>query len=82
MTPTRTKVAIPHVTSPRPGTVLELHVKENSIIKKNEPICVIEAMKMQNIIKSPHSGLVKKIFVKKGEQIHADQILLEFKEYS
>lgn len=39
---------------------------------------VIEAMKMQNMIKSPMDGVIKSIHVKKDENVHTDQLLVEF----
>ena len=41
---------------------------------------MVEAMKMQNILKAPRMGKVKKIYVKAGESVAGDEILIEFEK--
>ena len=57
------------VTSPLPGTVSKIHVKEGDEIEKNQPLLVIESMKMEIEVKSPRNGIVKKILTKNGSYI-------------
>jgi biotin carboxyl carrier protein len=64
--------------APMPGLVLELRVAEGDVVKKGDPIIVLEAMKMENIIKSPTDGIIKKINVKKGVAVEKNQILINF----
>ncbi|MBD3413283.1 MAG: biotin/lipoyl-binding protein [Candidatus Aminicenantes bacterium] len=58
-----------------PGRVVELLVQEGRAVKHGEPVLVLEAMKMQNEIKSPRSGQVKKICPKEGESVEAGAVL-------
>src|ERR1043165_4617533 len=52
------------IKAPMPGLVLDVRVAEGDAVKKGDAILVLEAMKMENIIKSPTDGTVKKINVK------------------
>ena len=60
-----------------PGTILEVKVKPGKDIKKGEPLLVLEAMKMNNIIRSSVNGKVKKIHCKKGDLVSKSQLLVE-----
>jgi len=61
-----------------PGLVLNILVEEGQDIKKGDALIVLEAMKMENILKSPADGKVKKVSVKKGVAVEKGQILIEF----
>jgi biotin carboxyl carrier protein len=64
--------------APMPGLVLEVVVSEGQQVKKGDPIIVLEAMKMENILKSPVDVTVKKISVKKGVAVEKGQVLVLF----
>lgn len=64
--------------APMPGLVLDVRVAEGDVVKKGDPIIVLEAMKMENIIKSPTEGTIKKINVKKGVAVEKNQVLINF----
>ncbi len=55
------------VKAPMPGMVLDIRVSEGEVIKKGDAILVLEAMKMENILKSPTDGTIKKIQAKQHE---------------
>lgn len=55
--------------SPMPGKVLKIYVKEGQAVKKDGPLLVMEAMKMEHTIKSLHDGVVEKIPFSEGEQV-------------
>ena len=63
-----------------PGTVIKLYVKEGDSIEKNTPLLILEAMKMENIIRMPFSGTVKKIHVSEGIRISKNSLMLELEE--
>lgn len=65
------------VTAPMPGLVVEIAVIEGEPIKMGQPVAIIEAMKMENIIRAECDGIVEKIYIKKGESIVLDQHLLK-----
>lgn len=64
------------VKAPMPGLVLRIEVQEGDVVRQNDLLLVMEAMKMENEIFSPVAGTVKKIFVKQGDQLMADDVLL------
>lgn len=58
-----------------PGKVRQILVKQGDSIKKGTPLIVIEAMKMNNIIKSNYEGIVKEIRCNENEFIEKDSII-------
>ena len=64
--------------SPMPGLIKDISVKEGQKIKKGEQIVIIEAMKMENILKSEKDCLVREILVKEGDSVSADEVLINF----
>ena len=66
------------IVSPMPGLVVSLHVVEGQEVKTGETVAVIEAMKMQNIIKAERDGKVAKLGPKAGDSVAADEVLVEF----
>lgn len=65
--------------APMPGLVIDVLVNENDQIEKGTPLLVLEAMKMENIIKAKGSAEVDKILIKKGDKVEKSQLLIEFK---
>ncbi|WP_316928885.1 biotin/lipoyl-containing protein [Nafulsella turpanensis] len=57
---------INQVKAPMPGLILDIKVEGGSEVKKGDTIMILEAMKMENILKSPGDGIVEAIKVKKG----------------
>ena len=57
------------VTAPLPGTIVSISVAEGDRVEAGQELCVLEAMKMNNPIKSTHSGVVKEIMVSVGQQV-------------
>ncbi|WMJ75270.1 biotin/lipoyl-containing protein [Cytophagaceae bacterium ABcell3] len=66
------------VKAPMPGLILDILVNEQSEVKKGDPVIVLEAMKMENIIKSPSDGVIKSINVTKGESVEKNKVLFQF----
>jgi biotin carboxyl carrier protein len=60
-----------------PGSIREIYVKKGDKVKANQPILVLEAMKMRNIFKAPIDGTVKEIMVTSSEKVAKSQILFE-----
>ena len=59
------------IDSPMPGKVIKILVKEGEEVKAGQGIIVVEAMKMENEIKTPKAGVVKEIKVKEGDAVEA-----------
>ena len=66
------------VLSPMPGLVVQIEVIEGQTVREGEVICIIEAMKMQNILRAEHDGVVKTVSTKAGDSVAADEVLVEF----
>ncbi|MFT4935617.1 MAG: propionyl-CoA carboxylase alpha chain [Pseudoalteromonas distincta] len=66
------------VLSPMPGLVVSLSVVEGQEVKAGEVVAIIEAMKMQNIIRAERDGTVKMVGPKAGDSVAADEVLAEF----
>ena len=61
-----------------PGLLTSIFVKENQVVEENQPLAIIEAMKMENIINSVKKTKIKKINCREGDSLEVDQIILEF----
>lgn len=68
---------IKKLTAPMPGKVVRILAPAGTEVEAGQPVLAIEAMKMQNEIKSPKKGRVKKITVNEGDAVDAGQILVE-----
>ena len=66
------------IKAPMPGMVLHVMVENGQTIKKGDSIVVLEAMKMENILKAPADVVVKKIVAKKGNAVEKNQVLVTF----
>ncbi|MDD5571101.1 MAG: acetyl-CoA carboxylase biotin carboxyl carrier protein subunit [Bacteroidales bacterium] len=65
------------VLAPMPGKIIELLAEEGAAVKENDPLLILEAMKMENEIRTHVSGIVKKINIKPGDTVMKDDVLME-----
>jgi len=63
---------------PMPGLVITLHVEEGQEVKAGEPLAVIEAMKMENILRAEKDCTVESIKVAVGDSLAVDEVIMEF----
>ena len=63
------------VTSPLPGVILDILVKEGDAVKQGQTVMMLEAMKMENAIEAPADGVVKAIKAKKGDSVLEGAVL-------
>lgn len=66
------------VLCPMPGLVVSIAVKEGQEVKAGETVAVVEAMKMENVLRAEIDGTVKKINAKPGDSLSVDAVILEF----
>ena len=66
------------ITAPMPGLILEISVNVGDEVKENDPLLILEAMKMENVISSPREGIIKSIAIEKGDAVDKNQMLIEF----
>ena len=63
---------------PMPGLVVSIEVTEGQEVKAGETLAVVEAMKMQNVLRAERDGTVKKIHATAGATLAVDALILEF----
>jgi biotin carboxyl carrier protein len=69
---------IAELKAPMPGLVLRLLVSEGDQVMKGDNLLVLEAMKMENIIKAPADVVVKSLKVIAGDKVEKNQLLIQF----
>ena len=72
-TPSATKV----FRSPMPGVIVSVAVKEGDQVVTGDEVCVLEAMKMQQILRADWSGIVRVVHVQTGQQVLGGDLILE-----
>ena len=63
---------------PMPGLVVSINVAEGEPVKAGQALAVVEAMKMENVLRAERDGTVRKVNAKKGDSLAVDQVILEF----
>ena len=63
---------------PMPGLVKAIHVAEGAEVKAGDSLAIVEAMKMENILKAERDAKVKKVAAKPGDSLAVDAVILEF----
>ena len=66
------------VVSPMPGLIVAMEVSVGDEVKEGQIVCVVEAMKMQNIIRAERDGRIKSVGAAAGDSVSADDVLAEF----
>ena len=61
-----------------PGLILEINVTEGQTVNEGDPLLILEAMKMENVLTSPRNGNIKTISVKQGETVDKNALLIAF----
>lgn len=65
------------IKAPMPGKVIAILVNEGDAVKKGDGILILEAMKMENVLKAEHDCTVKKVMVSKGVNVEKNELLIE-----
>jgi propionyl-CoA carboxylase alpha chain len=63
---------------PMPGLVKAIHVAPGQDVKAGDALCVVEAMKMENVLRAEREGVVKSIKAKPGDSLAVDAVIMEF----
>jgi propionyl-CoA carboxylase alpha chain len=63
---------------PMPGLLTSLSVGEGDRVEAGQPLAVVEAMKMENILRAEKAGTVAKVAAKPGDSLAVDAVILEF----
>jgi 3-methylcrotonyl-CoA carboxylase alpha subunit len=73
----RSSVPTGTLESPMPGRVLEVKVKPGDAVVKGQPLIVVEAMKMENIVRAPRDGRIRAVAVAVDARVASGQTLIE-----
>ena len=65
---------------PMPGLVIALQVEEGTHVEEGQPLAIVEAMKMENVLKAEKPGTVLSIPVKVGDSLAVDDVIMEFEK--
>jgi propionyl-CoA carboxylase alpha chain len=63
---------------PMPGLLVKLDVAEGDEVQEGQPLCTVEAMKMENILRAERKGMVTKINAAPGDSLAVDEVIMEF----
>ncbi|WP_375459775.1 acetyl-CoA carboxylase biotin carboxylase subunit [uncultured Enterovirga sp.] len=63
---------------PMPGLVKAIQVKAGQVVKAGEPLAIVEAMKMENVLRAERDATIAKVVAKEGESLAVDAVILEF----
>ena len=66
------------IKAPMPGLILEISVAVGQVVKENDNLIILGAMKMENSFLSPRDGIIKSISVSVGDAVDKGQLLIEF----
>lgn len=64
------------LTAPMPGVVLEVHVRVGAVLRRGDPVLVLEAMKMRNTIRAPYAGVIVAVEVEAGQPVGPGDVLV------
>lgn len=73
-----TDAQVKAVLAPIPGVIIAVSVKEGESIRFGQELCVLEAMKMKNLIRATRNGTIGAIHVAVGDQVKHNQMLMEY----
>ncbi len=77
--PVKTEAAGKEIKAEMSGTIVRVLVKPGDVVKKGQPVLVLEAMKMENEVVSPFDGVVESVEVTEGAKVQAGDVLIRFK---
>ena len=71
-------ITVNEIIAPMPGLVFDIMVSVGDSVKKGDSVLILEAMKMENVLKAPCDGIVKSVEVTKGFAVEKNQLLVKF----
>jgi len=64
------------VRAPLPGKIIGVRVRPGQMVRPGDLLCLLEAMKMENELRSPRNGRVREVLVREGDSVELDQVLI------
>lgn len=71
-------VLVKEICAPIPGVIISIAVQAGAEVAAGQELCVLEAMKMKNTLRSPRAGVIAKVRVSAGQTVKHNDVLLEF----
>jgi biotin carboxyl carrier protein len=71
-------VKLKQISSPMPGLVLKVLAAEGDEVTEGQPVLVLEAMKMENVLSAPTAGVISEILTQAGKNVNKGQVLVKF----
>lgn len=68
------------LTAPMPGVILEIKVKPGDTVERGQPVAVLDAMKMHNVVASPRAGVIAEVLVAAGQTVDHGEAILKYQE--
>ncbi len=68
------------ITSFMPGNIQKVFVRKGQKVEEGQELCILEAMKMKNVILAPREASIKKVNVKEGDMVPKNHVLVELKK--
>ena len=63
---------------PMPGMLVSMNVTVGDDVEQGQSLCVVEAMKMENVLRAEKKGKIKKINANQGNSLSVDEVIIEF----
>jgi biotin carboxyl carrier protein len=71
-------LAVKEILAPMPGTIISVAVKAGQEVTYGQELCILEAMKMKNMLRAPRGGVISRVHVSVGEPVKYRDLLFEF----
>ena len=68
------------LSAPMPGVILEVKVKPGDTVERGQPVAVLDAMKMHNVVASPRAGVIAEVLVAAGQTVDHGEAILKYRE--
>jgi len=73
-----TSAKVSNLRAPMPGLVVGVNIRPGDVVQKGDSLLILEAMKMENILKAPADAIIKTIHSQTGDRVEKGQVLVEF----
>jgi len=73
-----TKRFVDYIKAPMPGLIADVLVRDGEEVIDGQPLLILKAMKMENILRAPHDGTIRHVLVESGQKISKEDLLIQF----
>jgi len=69
---------VEYIKAPMPGLIADVLVRDGEEVIDGQPLLILKAMKMENILRAPHDGTIRHVLVENGQKISKEDLLIQF----